>query len=572
MPSGTKPPIIKPVVEKPVVKKPVAFNEKDLSNLKVLVDSVKTQANTSYDKNKKRILDAEEAESAGIDEQFAPKSGGEALDENGNPFGDGTLSPDGLLVAVDGIWVETSFVDTNKDGIVSEEEAAAFEGSLDQDEVVIEETEEVVEEGGDEVKSDTEVFAEASAKSLEDQQKNNPVAKAKTKAEKISANYKKAVDESTKGIDSNRVLTALGNNGFAAIGMALAVMGSALGSALTGSKGNAAMDAINRIIDQDIADQKFNRNLKLKKAGALRKDLDKALSDEQKQKTLDGLKRYKYLSAVRSQVEMKMFSTNDPKKKAAFKKQLGIIDKQLSKIYGDFTIDVTKFVISEENKVSATKAKTRAAAVKKAEEIKKRTILVNGREIVIKTSATPKKIVELQDKAASVNKSNKIIGQLLNFDKDLKAGKYGKWTGKWDKELGAKIAPLQRFLAASIRPEVLGPGVVDKTERAILEKMAANPQDLQLWNSKEARTALLALKKVVNESAQEDFRAWAEPGTFKDFKSKKQKKGLKDTTSVGETRISKKDDSLTVAKNGQRRTTKNGEEVYNGFKWVPYNG
>ena len=582
MPAGVKVPTIK---DKPVVKEEVKKEPTTGEEINNEIEKVKTEVNSSYEKNLKRLNE----ESAAIDEQFSPKSGGEALDKNGNPFGNGTLSPDGLLVAIDGVWVELTLADTNKDGTVSEEEMIAFEGSLDQDEEVVEDEEVVVEETT-ELEGDTngdgkvnfrdeEGYGSASQDNIEGafesgKEGYNPIAKAKSKAEKIAENYKKAVDEATKGIDSNRVLKNIGNNGFAAIGMALAIMGSALGGVLTGEGGNTALDAIDRIIDQDIADQKLDRDLKLKKAGTIKKDLDAALKDEQKQKTLDGLKKYKYLSAVRSQVEMKMYSTNDSKKKAAYKKQLDLIDKQLIKVYGDFTISVTQFVMKEDNRKAERAAKRNAAAKKEQEGIAKRTININGKDVIIKKSATPKKIAELQDKANSLNKSNKIVGQLLNIDKDIKAGKYGSWAGKFDKNLKAAIGPKLAFLKASIRVEVLGPGTVNDSEREILDNLVANPYDIQLWGSDRAKSALKSLQRVINSGAEADFKGWAEPGQYKDFKSTSQNKGLKNTKSVGTTRIVKDKDnkSLSVAKKNQRKTTADGEVIYDGYKWVKYTG
>ena len=454
------------------------------------VEQVRTDATEAYNRNKKRLVDEEANNRA--NEELANEEAGVSLEEQGT-----------------------------EENIEIEAEQVIVGGPGHQkNELLVEEKKEEIKE--------------------------NPIFKAKTKAEKIAENYKKAVDESTKGIDSNRVLANIGNNGFAAIGMALAVMGSALGSALTGSKGNAAMDAINRIIDNDIAQQKFNRNLKLKKVGALRKDLDKALGEEQKQKTLDGLKRYKYLSAVRSQVEMKMYSTNDPKKKAAYKKQLGLIDTQLTKVYGDFTADVTKFVISEENKQTVAKQTQRNAQIKEQKEKNKRTINFNGRDIVIRTSATPKTINELQIKVNDNNKGNRLIDELKNIIEDVDKSTYTTL------ELKAKTKPLIAFLKAANRKELIGPGAISEAEWTILNDIVANPTDI-LSYSKSNLAALNSLKKTLNAGLQDELKGWAEKGTFKDFKKTDQEKGR--APKIGDTKFEK--------------GSKGKKVKWDGKKWVP---
>ena len=505
------------IAQEAQIAKDNPVNRDDKAEVSKEVEQVRTDATESYNRNKKRLVDAEANNRA--NEELSNEEFGVSLEEQGQE---------------ENIEVEA-------------EELVVGGPGHEENELIVEQKKEEI--------------------------KNDPIFKAKSKAEKIAENYKKIVDDATKGIDSNRVLANIGNNGFAAIGMALAVMGSALGSALTGNKGNAAMDAINRIIDQDISEQKYNRELKLKKAGALRKDLDKALADEKKQKTLDGLKRYKYLAAVRSQVEMKMYATNDPKKKAEYKKALGLIEKQLTKVYGDFSTDVTKFVISEENKLSVAKSKSRVAEAKKVEEINKRTINFNGRDVVLRVSASEKTINELQNKTNSNTKGNRIINELLTIDDQIKSGKYGSLgSAKFDRDLNARVKPLLAFLKSANRVELIGPGAISKGEWDILNEIAANPLDTQLWGSDKAKSALQSLKKTLNSNLQTEIEGWAEKGTFQKFDSKEQKKGLKNTKSVGETRIITDGDSLSVVKKGDRRSTINGEEIYNGVKWVPYNG
>ena len=352
----------------------------------------------------------------------------------------------------------------------------------------------------------------------------------------------------TKGIDSNRVLRNLGNNGFAAIGMALAVIGSALGGALTGRGGNTAMDAINRIIDQDIADQRLDRELKLKKAGTIKKDLDAALKDEEKQKTLDGLKRYKYLSAVKSQVQMKMFATNDPKKKAAYKKQLDLIDKQLTKVYGDFTLEVTKFVITEENKKASANAKQNAAAKKEQDEIKKRTVIINGRPIVLQLGTSEKVINEVRTDVGTINAGNKAMDRLLEITELLNNDKLD-FT---DRAVKAEVATLVKQIQGINSKQLIGPGARSAPEWKILDGIVRNPTDwFSTYDGNKA--ALQTLRSTINNSFDQKVKAFAVPGSFKKFKSKPQKSGR--PPKKGETRF--------------KPGSKGKKEKWDGTKWVP---
>ena len=402
-----------------------------------------------------------------------------------------------------------------------------------------------------------------------------PQSKIKKESEAKAAEYAKVMDDLSKGTDAGRVLSKISGNGLAMIGTALAMIGSGLGAALQGKSGVPFLDMLNGVIDRDIESQRYNRELQLKRAGIIKKDLNELKEQEQTERTKEGLAYLQYYTATKNYIENKIRATVDPLTKKRLEDELDKVNNKLKKVYNGFTLEVTKTAILMDQKRQSNMAAQAKKFQAEKEDRDLRTITYKGGNFEITKGTSKVTIDKLKAEGASLNSSQQTISRLIAFNKQAAADpSLTTGIGKKSLQFIAQVETATELFKAQSRVELLGPGTVQQKEYERLGKIIPTGSDFFSWASKN-QTKLQTLATGMDQAFKAKLSAFTNKKTqsWKAFDKTPQKKGLANTKSVGVTRIQKdsKNETLSVNEKGDRKTSKSGEMYFDGKKWVPYN-
>lgn len=304
-------------------------------------------------------------------------------------------------------------------------------------------------------------------------------------ADHFQNDYKALVDEQkaiwndVRGghIDPDRVWGERSTGG--KIATIIGVMLSGLGAGMSGQP-NMAMDVLNKAIDRDIDAQKANLSHKNNMLSALSNQMGSLRAGADMTKNIQ-------LSLAATKMQEAAAKSKDPLVRANMEQQIGMLKQQMvqtnAKLSAQQTVNkLTEAANKDPSKIPqllAAMRKVNPAAAKEAEEK-----YVDG----LGFARDAKGAEKLREAKTVMDGSLWSIGELKRINA----------MSKFDKgrpEIIGQAETYAQGLVGLLRPTILGPGVVDKNERKILEAIAADPTKVfSLSSSNLARYEALSKK------------------------------------------------------------------------------
>ena len=312
---------------------------------------------------------------------------------------------------------------------------------------------------------DEESPAEAELK-IPDFEKGKKSTELRVKIDKDLKEQRKALDAGTEGINSYNVLNKLSNNAGASIAVVLAMLGSAITSGLAGEANVPMIDVLEKIISDDITNQKINRELSLKRVDALGKLISKDKLEEDRLNYIDGVSQYRIWSASYNSLLTEYRVTKNAGKKEKMAKALAVMKVKLDESFQLFGEKYSTLVQKQEAAKTPTKKEIGALA--------KRTTYSGAETFILQESMGEK---ERSDFRGSIKSYKKSLSNIDNIEHIINTRLEGNPLAALGRDLRAEIKQDLTFLQASLRKVIVGEGAVTENERMLIKEVLANPTD-----------------------------------------------------------------------------------------------